>query len=83
MAIGMMLMATMILGGSFSVHAASVSVTQPGSEVASGGGRSNVRQLGAATTLFSGANLADDYLIVSSDFYVENMGTVSGDNAVL
>lgn len=83
MAIGMMLMATMILGGSFSVHAAPVSVTQPGTEVASGGGRSNVRQLGASTTLFSNANLADDYLIVSSDFYVEDKGTESGNNAVL
>lgn len=83
MAMCMMLMATMILGGSFSVHAASVSVKQPGSVVASGGGRSNVRQLGASTTLFSNANLADDYLIVSSDFYVEDKGTESGNNAVL
>ncbi len=83
MAIGMMLMATMILGGSFSVHAASVSVNQPGSLVASGGGRDNVRQLGASASLFSGATYADDYLIVSSDFYVEDKGTESGDDAVL
>ena len=82
MAIGMMLMATMVLGGSFSVHAASVSVIQPGKEVASAGGRNNVRQL-TDTSLFSGATYADDYLIISSDFYVENAGDVSGDNAVL